>query len=384
MVLEQDYKKYFFYGDKNVICFDNSSTSKKLKKAIDMSNTYYEKNCTNIGRANNKFEYQNTKKVEEIRGKVADFLGVSKEEIFYSFGSTHSANLIAYSYGLQNLNDGDNILFCSNDHKSTTKPFEHIVNILKGFNKNIDIRNFTINNDGKYEENEIIKNIDDNTKMIILTHLHNKNGTEMNISDIVKKIKEKNSNTKIVLDITQSIGHIDVNLKDLNVDFAFFSGHKCFAETGIGITFIKKDIQDYMIEFLDGSGNNKFEKGTQNIAGIISLGESISFFEEIGIKNVEEYIEKITKYLITELSKNNKVIFDKNAQNNKCGIVTFEIENMDSDEVSAILADYNILVRTGNFCIRNSEENKIRVSLHIYNSIEEIDRFIKVLDKITM
>ena len=389
-----DVKKDFPYFDKETtIYFDNSSTTLKPRKVIEnanLNNIY----SFNASRGNNINVTNLNKKIEETREKVATFINASKEEIAFTSGSTESSNLIAYSYCLNNLKNEDEILICDKDHKSTILPFLNVCNYLKNQDINIVIKNIEIDYEGDYNEEDLFSKITDKTKMIVLTHIHNMYGLEMNIEYIVTNIRKINKDIVIVLDLSQSIGHIDINVQSLDIDIAYFSGHKMMAVQGVGVIYIYKEMQKYFSPFLIGGNYNQrqitnilnirqLECGTKNYSNILSLGDSIDYINNIGIGKIEQHIYELTRYLYDSLKKLNTVRFNKGINNCKCaigyGIISFNIDGINSSEASEILSDYNILVRAGDFCNTSNHENYIRVSLYIYNTKEEIDKFVELI-----
>lgn len=381
-------KDFKIFEDNKNIYFDSSSTTQKPNIVIQGINEYYNSYCSNTGRGNYKWENISTKKIDDVRQKVARFINANnKSEIIFTSGATFSSNMIAYSYGFNNLRDGDEIILCNEDHKSTILPWINLSETLKKLNINIKIISSLIDKQGDYKEDDLIQKINQSTKIVVLTHIHNVYGIEMNIEYIIKGIREKNSDCIIVLDASQSAGHINIDVKKLGVNFLYFSGHKMFADTGIGVLYASNKMLDKMNPFIVGGGydlkNNKFECGTQNISGIISLGLAIDYIQNVGIENIEEYLTYITGYLITRLNEIEEVEFEKGAAVCKCrigfGIVSFYIYNISSQDINDILKDNNIYVRTENYCTSRDFKNSIRVSLHIYNTKEEIDKFISLL-----
>jgi len=393
----EDIKKDFPALSQNIVYLDSSSTTQKPKCVIDAVNDYYSKHCSNSGRGNYEWTRITNNKIKEVRNKVAQFINADESEIVFTSGATESSNLIAYSYGLNCLKNGDEILFCSDDHKSTILPWINVMNILKKFGIEASSNEILIDKEGDYKEDDLISKITDKTKVVVLTHIHNVYGLEMDINVIVPRIKEKNSNCKIVLDCSQSVSHIKVDVKKLDIDFAYFSGHKMFADTGIGVCYIKNrtieelelykvgggiDVENMQLEAVRKS-NIMLESGTTNISGIISLGKAIDYINDIGIENIEKYMLFLTRYLYDELSKIPDIEFLKGIDKCSCnlgfGIISFKINGLDSSEVGEVLSDYGIYVRTGDFCKTIPDDNSIRVSLHIYNTKEDIDKLIKVL-----
>lgn len=302
--------------------------------------------------------------------------------------------MIAYSYCLNNFENDDEIILCDMDHKSTVLPFFNIVNILKGFGKNIKINNIPIHEHGDYVEPEIFSKVNEKTKMIILTHIHNMYGIEMNIDYIIENVRKINPNVIIVLDASQSIGHIKIDVSKLDVDMLFFSGHKMMSIQGVGILYIKKDLEKFKPFLIGGNFKNNdikkvkspkdLENGTLNVPAILSLKEAINSINELTIEKIEKNILVLTRYLYDSLSNIEAVEFNKGLASCDCraigyGIISFKINGHNSSEIGDILKDYNIIVRTGDFCSTSLNDDFIRISLYYYNTKEEIDKFIQIL-----
>ncbi|MBP3840521.1 MAG: aminotransferase class V-fold PLP-dependent enzyme [Bacilli bacterium] len=368
-----DLKEDFPMLDKDIVYLDSSNTSLTPNYVIDKINEYLKNYEYNYNRGNNDLSFKINNEVNITRRLVAEFINANVEEIIFTSGATSSANIITSDIAFYNLNDNDEILLCNLDHQSTINPWIELQDKFHKFNKNIIINEILIDVYGDYLEDDLISKVNDKTKYVILTHVHNVYGLEMNIKELVKRIKEKNHNTKIVLDASQSIGHIKVDVKDLDIDYMYFSGHKMFATTGIGVLYSKgRDFKEY-------------EKGTPNILGIISLGSAIEYINKIGISNIEDYIYKLTRYLYDQLLNIEKINFNKGISTCKCllgyGIISFRLNEITSDELNDILNDYKIYVRGSNFC-QVGQDNYIRVSLNIYNTKSDVDKLIKVIKHI--
>ena len=382
----EELRKDFPILNSNIVYLDSAATSQKPKKVIEY--------CSNIGRGNYDWARKANKKVEGTRKKVAKFINAKENEIIFTSGATDSSNLIAYSYMLNNLQNNDEILLCKEDHKSTIFPWMNLINILNKFKINIIEKEILIDVEGDYIEDDLISKINEKTKIVVLSHIHNVYGLEMEIEEIIPRIRIKNPNCKIVLDCSQSVGHINIDVKKLDVDFAYFSGHKMFAETGIGICYIKseniKEMKAYKVgggteeeEILTNKASEVLEAGTQNISGIISLGSAIDYINKIGIEDIEKYMLYLTRYLYEQLKLIPNIEFSKGIDKRSCilgyGIITFKIEGIDSSELGEILSDYGIYVRTGDFCKSGKSDDSIRVSLHVYNNKEDIDKLINII-----
>ncbi|MFA6860158.1 MAG: aminotransferase class V-fold PLP-dependent enzyme [Clostridia bacterium] len=392
-----DVKKDFGILKDDLIYLDSSSTSLKPNVVVDEICSFYSSCQMNAERGISNNTISIAKKIQETRKLVKDFICADNEdEITFTSGATESSNMIALSYGLKHLKNGDEILLCKGDHKSTVLPWLNVVEILKVFGINIVIKEILIDVEGDYKEQDLIGKVNDNTKVIVLTHIHNMYGLEMDIQKLIPQIREKNNNAIIVLDASQSVGHINVDVQKLNPEFLYFSGHKMFAGMGVGVLYTKRELLKEMQPFKIGGGfknenleikkGSDFESGTQNIAEILSLKKAIEYINSIGMQNIEYHIYEITRYLFDKLNLIKNIEFNKGVAMCKCalgyGIISFKINGISSSELGEILRDYNVVVRTGNFCNTSEKDDFVRVSLHVYNTKEDIDKFVKILNHI--
>ncbi|MBQ7307724.1 MAG: aminotransferase class V-fold PLP-dependent enzyme [Clostridia bacterium] len=404
MIIQDSIRDEFeILKDSEVIYFDNSATTQRPKRVLNAIDNYYKEYCANAGRGAYSWSNKVSKKVEATRKKVANFINCDKEEVFFTSGATHSSNMICYSYALANLKDGDEVMLCYTDHKSTVLPWINIKEVLAMFGVNIVIKEIFADAEGDYNEDLIIDTISEKTKIVVLTHIHNVYGIENNIEFITSQVKEKNQNTLIALDATQSVGHIKVDTKELLADFLYFSGHKMFAGNGVGVLYIKKDLQKLCRPFMVGGSFNKeepikteltalernsnfFECGTLNFPEIISLGEAIDFINELDINEISIRLFELTRYLYDKLKQIKEIEFDKGIDKCSCqigyGIISFRVEGILSSELGDILSDNNIFVRAGRHCSTTFTEETLRVSLQIYNTQNEIDIFVDTLKEI--
>jgi cysteine desulfurase/selenocysteine lyase len=392
----------FFQNNPDSIYFDNASTTQKPKIVLDAMTGYYTKYCANAGRGSYTIANQVTKEIEEIREKVKNFINAkSAEEIIFTSGATASLNTVAYAWGLHNLNDGDEVLVCFEDHDSNVLPWIQVKETLAKLGKKIKIIPFKNTSAGDASIEDIVTKITKKTRLIALTHVHNVYGIRTDVEILREKIDK---NILLSLDAAQSIGHITVDVQELGIDFLSFSGHKMFASTGVGVLWINKKIHKEIHPFLVGGGvtavqtGNRLaykklpyllEGGTENLAGIISLGAAIDFINEIGTEKIHERLIMLSQYLLAKLRQLKKIEFLPGIAYSKCavgyGTIAFNIEGITSQEAGFILNDHNIFVRTGTHCTGGGDDlnDSIRVSMHIYNTEEEIDKFIDVLKEIT-
>ena len=380
-------------NNKNLVYLDSSATSLKPKQVIDEINNYYNFYTANLHRGDYDNAITVNKKVEETRVLVKGFLNAKEEnEIIFTSGTTESLNMIVFSFMKYNLKENDEVLLTKTEHASNVLPWFVLEREIGIKVKYIPLKeNLTID----YEKLKEI--INDNTKVISIAHITNTVGDVREINKIRDIIHNKN--IYFVVDGAQSAGHIKVDVEESNIDFYAFSGHKMYADTGVGVLYAKKDLLEKMRPFKYGGGMNdtytieeyslkqvpyKFDAGTVNISGILSLRAAIIYINSIRIENITNYISNLSNFLYENLKniKNIKIYND----NFHTGIMIFNIDKVFSQDLSVFLNKYNICVRSGNHCSKLLKDfiltsNTCRVSLNIYNTKEDILKLVEVLNK---
>ncbi len=377
--------------NKSIIYFDNAATTFKPKCVIDSIVDYYSNYSANAHRGDYDISYEVDVMFENTREKVRNFINADKsEEIIFTSGATQSLNMIAKGFFEEYLNDDDEVLLTKAEHAS---------NILPWFNikKNIKIKYIELENDIVTIEN-VIKSITPKTKVISIAHITNVIGDERPIKEITKYAHNKG--ILVVLDAAQSIPHKKVDVKDLDIDFMVFSGHKVCGPTGIGVLYGKYNLLERLKPQNVGGGMNndfesnmkykyknlpyKLEAGTPNIAGVIGLGSAISYINKIGIDNIEKYVLDLRQYAIEKMLKlKNIEIYNKNI---KSSTIVFNVKGVFSQDASTYLNKNGINVRAGNHCAKILKDeigvtNTCRISFYFYNTKEEVDALIKVLEE---
>lgn len=382
-----------FLNNKNLVYLDSSATSLKPKQVIDEINNYYNFYTANLHRGDYDNAITVNKKVEETRVLVKGFLNAKEEnEIIFTSGTTESLNMIVFSFMKYNLKENDEVLLTKTEHASNVLPWFVLEREIGIKVKYIPLKeNLTID----YEKLKEI--INDNTKVISIAHITNTVGDVREINKIRDIINNKN--IYFVVDGAQSAGHIKVDVEESNIDFYAFSGHKMYADTGVGVLYAKKELLEKMRPFKYGGGMNdtytieeyslkqvpyKFDAGTVNISGILSLKAAVEYINNIGIDNITNYISNLSNFLYENLKnvKNIKIYND----NFHTGIMIFNIDKVFSQDLSVFLNKYNICVRSGNHCSKLLKDfiltsNTCRVSLNIYNTKEDILKLVEVLNK---
>jgi len=376
----------FFNHHPDLVYLDSASTTHKPQVVIDAIIKFYSHDNANSGRASYPLATTQTTAVAETREVVREFLGAeSCNEIIFTSGATAAFNHLVWSLANHELKDGDEILYCPLDHISFITPIKHVVEELKKRGVFVNLIPYTIRSTGGIDIDDIKEKITPQTKVIWATHVHNIFGSDSVISEL-RDLLDRN-NTLIVLDATQSVGHIPVNVQLLKVDALVCAGHKMLAGTGIGILYLRESIQERIPPLFSGSGEG-YEVGTHHLAGITSLRAAINYLNNLSMEAVHQHLSELTQYALTQLRTVPNILFTPGPHFWNCkggnGIISFKLRNIPATEVGFILAEHNICVRTGNHCTFATEEysDTIRISIHIYNTTKDIDRLISILKTI--
>lgn len=383
----------FFKNNKNVVYLDTAASSIKLDKAIDLENKYYKENGTNVFRGAYNLSYLSTKDYELAREKTAKFINASFDEIVFTKGTTQSLNLIANSAS-NFLKKGENMITSYQEHNSSYLPWYNQSKKI-GFK----IKYINTKKDNIIDIKEIIKLIDDKTRVIQIAFVSNTLGYIAPIKEIAKICRKRN--IILITDAAQAASHIKIDVKDLDVDFLAFSSHKMYGPTGLGILYGKKDSLKLLSPYEFGgemvqtvskdsvlykTPPYNLEAGTPPIAQAIGFIKAIEFLETIGLENIHNYEKELAEYCFLKLSKIKDVlIVNKQVQS---GIISFNLKDIHPHDAASGYDMYNICLRAGLHCAglfmekNNLENGTIRLSLGIYNTKKDIDKFISATKKI--
>ena len=355
-------------------------------------------------RAVHTLSLEATELYENARKKIAQFINAKDSaEIVFTRGTTEAINLVAYSWGLRNLKKGDEVLVSLMEHHSNIVPWKLISRITGS-----TIKYARINKDGSLNYADFQSKISNRTKLVSLSHVSNVTGLINDIKTLARLAHENGA--KVFVDGAQSVPHIPVNVLDLDVDFLAFSGHKMLGPTGIGALYGKKALLEKMNPFQGGgemikdvlfnqkTGNCaidwndipwKFEAGTPNICGAIGLMEAIKYLQNIGMSEVLKHEKMLTEYALKRMQSccSKLVLYGSSDPANKCGIMPFGILGLSSHDVALFLDNYGIMIRSGFHCAQPLHQvfelqSSARASFYIYNTREEIDRFVQILREI--
>ena len=375
----------------DLIYLDNGATTFKPKCVLEAMNDYYENYSANAHRGDYSISYKVDVAYENARVKVAKFINAEIDEVVFTSGATESLNVIATGFFGNLLEEGDEIIISDAEHASNVLPWFRLANKVGAVIKYVPL------DANLHVTLENIKSVvTPRSKVISLAGITNVVGDVRPIKEICKFAHQ--NNMFVVCDGAQSVPHTKTDVKDLDVDFLAFSGHKMCGPTGVGVLYGKKELLESVEPLSLGGGMNesfdsekeiylkelpqRLEAGTPNIAGVIGLGAAVDYLDKIGMDTISIYEQKLKKYMMDKLEKIPYIqIVNEEADS---GIVAFNVEGIFSQDVAYYLNKYNICVRAGNHCAKILKKaigvkNTIRVSLYFYNTKEEIDALVELL-----
>lgn len=379
-----------------LIYLDSAATSQMPVSVEEKIRGFNETSRANVHRGVHTLGVKATKLYEKSRQKVADFIGASSaKEVIFTSGCTDSLNLVAASFGEQNIQAGDEIVVSIMEHHSNLLPWQQLAKRKKARLKFIEI-----SKDGRLDLNGLKNKISSKTKLVALTHVSNVLGTINPIKEVIALAHEKGAIA--LIDGAQAVGHFPVNVTDLGADFYAFSGHKMFAPTGIGVLYGKSELLDKMLPYRLGGEMianvtrdgatwaevpQKFEAGTPNISGAIGLAAAIDYLNSIDLQLVKEHETELTAYALKKLSKiSGLTIYGPKESYERTGVISFNLKGIHPHDLATALDLDGIEVRAGHHCAQPlmeslETESTVRASLSIYNNKNDIDKLTSSLQE---
>ena len=381
--------------DQPLIYLDNAATTQKPQQVIEAITNYYQDYNANVYRGIHTLSGESTEVFDSVRQQVADFIGAKeKEEIIFTSGTTASINDCARSLSFL-IEEGDEILLTAMEHHSNIIPWQQLAK-----EKGAHLRYAELSSDGEMDLEDFKEKLTSNTKIVAFTHVSNTLGTINPVKKMTQLAHEVGA--IVVVDGAQAVSHFQIDVEELDVDFYAFSAHKMYGPTGIGVLYGKRkwleafnpaNFGGEMIEYVGENEStwaaipHKFEAGTPNISGVIGLGAAIRYIENIGLKNIEAYEQKLTNYLLAQLEELEWVqVYGPLDSESRSGVVMFNLEDVHSHDLATALDLDGIAIRAGHHCAqilmrRLGIVASARASLCFYNSKEEIDQFIQSLTR---
>lgn len=393
-----DFRKDFdILNSGDYVYFDNAATSQRPRQVLDAVSDFYKTSNANPLRGLYDLSMAATEKYENARAVVADFIGASRpEEIIFTRNTTESLNLVAYSYGLENVHEGDDIVITVMEHHSNMLPWQMVAKKCKA-----NLVYMEPTEDGTITKEEYESKITEKAKIVAVGHVSNVMGVTNPIKEIAAYAHSKGA--IMVVDGAQSAPHMHVDVKDLGADFFALSGHKMLAPMGIGALYGRYELLEKMQPFLTGGEMieyvtredatyaeipHKFEAGTVNAGDAVGLAEAIKYLKNVGFDTIKEQEEKLTTLLMEGLKKMPYIkVYGSEDPAKHCGIVTFTMEGVHPHDMASVLNDDHVCIRAGHHCAQPLMQfigagSTARASVYFYNTEEEVEIFLDKLSKV--
>ncbi|GAA0109552.1 cysteine desulfurase [Clostridium tertium] len=379
---------------KRIVYLDSAATTQKPISVINSIKNYYEQSNANPHRGAYELSVLATEAYDEAREKVKKFINAKyREEIIFTKNATESFNLLAMSYGMNFISEGDEIVISIAEHHSNLIPWQQVAKA-----KGAILKYMYTDENGEITEDEVRSKISEKTKIVSITHVSNALGTINPVKEIAEYAHSKGA--IVIVDGAQSVPHMKVDVRDIDADFLVIAGHKLLAPMGIGVLYGKKELLEKMPPLMFGGDMveyvyeqettfnvlpYKFEAGTQNVEGAVGLSKAIDYLNEIGMDNIEKIEKELMTYAYEEMSKLEYVkIYGPKDIDKRGGVLSFEIDGVHPHDVASIFDTFGVCIRAGNHCaqplMRYMGINATsRASLYFYNTKEDVDRLIEAV-----
>lgn len=381
---------------KRIAYLDSAATTQKPIAVIEAIKDYYEKINANPHRGAYELSVLATEAYDEAREKVRKFINAEGfEEIIFTKNATEAFNLVAMSYGMNFINEGDEIVISIAEHHSNLIPWQQVARA-----KGAILKYMYTNENGELTEEEIKSKITDKTKIVSVTQVSNALGAINPVKEIAEYAHSKGA--IVIVDGAQSVPHMKVDVRDINADFLIIAGHKLLAPMGIGVLYGKKNLLEKMPPLMFGGDMveyvyeqettfnvlpYKFEAGTQNVEAAVGLSKAIDYLNEIGMENIEKYEKELVSYALDKMNKLEYVkVYGPKEVEKRGGVISFQIEGVHPHDVASIFDTFGVCIRAGNHCaqplMRYMGINATsRASIYLYNDKEDVDRLVEAIEK---
>lgn len=396
MDIEKIREEFTLLQNREIAYLDSGATTQKPQQVIKAVEEFYQRYNANPHRGAYELSVEATNLYEETRQKIARFINAKEsEEIIFSKNATESLNLIAYSYGMDNLKKDDEVVISIMEHHSNLVPWQMVTKKTES-----KLTYMYINEQFELTKEEIESKITDQTKIVGITHISNVLGTINPVKEIIEYAHKKGA--IVIVDASQSIPHMKIDVQDLDADFLVFSGHKMLAPLGVGVLYGKKEILNKMSPFLMGGDMieyvyeqdttfaplpNRFEAGTQNVGGVVGLGAAIDYMNDLGYETIQQREQELTGYALQRLAQLNYMnLYVTPNRENHSSVISFNMKGIHPHDVASILDSNNVAIRSGNHCAQPlmrflQTDSTCRASLSFYNTKEDIDQLVQGIEK---
>ncbi len=374
---------------------DTASSAQKPLIVLESMRDIIEHYYANVHRGLYHFSQVSTRSFENVRGKVADFIGGQEREIVFTRNTTESINLVVQSYGRTFLKAGDEVILSEMEHHANIVPWQILRDQI-----GIVIKTIPVTDDGMLDLSALDHLLTDRTRFVSLTHISNALGTINPVKDIVTRVKSYRDDIRILIDGSQAVVHARVDVTDIGCDFYVFTGHKLYGPTGVGVLWGRYDVLESMPPYQGGgdmidtvsferttykSAPYKFEAGTPAIIQVIGLGAAIDYLRVIGMEDISTHERKLYDYAMAGLSSVQGLTFQGRAAH-KAPIISLTATWAHGSDIAMILDKSGVAVRTGHHCCmplmsRLGIDGTVRVSIGLYTNTQDIDECIKGIKK---
>ncbi|MGI0081788.1 MAG: cysteine desulfurase [Nitrosopumilaceae archaeon] len=385
------------HNDKPLVYFDNAATTQKPIQVIDAIHNYYVNYNSNIHRAVHQLAQEATAAYELTRDKVAKLINAkSREELVFVRGTTEAINLVSYSWGRQNVNKDDIVVTTEYEHHSNIVPWQLLTK-----ERQAKLQYIGVDDNGELILDQLDEYLDTGrVKLVTFSQMSNVLGTISPTEEIIRRCHKKG--VKVLVDAAQSVPHMKVDVQKLDCDFFAFSAHKMLGPTGVGVLWTRREILDGMQPF-NGGGDMirevhkyettwndlpyKFEAGTPNIADVIGFSTAIDYLERIGMDKVREHEVELTKYALDKISAVKGItLYGTPDITKRGGVISFNLGDIHPHDLATIIDEDGIAIRSGHHCAQVLMERlnvsaTSRASFYIYNTKDEVDAFIRSLNR---
>lgn len=382
------------YG-KPLVYLDNAATSQKPQCVIDAMSGFYEKHCANVHRGVHRLSELATVDFEKARDKVKNFINApSVQEIVFTKGTTEGINLVASTYGRQNIGAGDEIIVSEMEHHSNIVPWQMLAQ-----EKGAILRVAPIDDNGEFIFEEFAALLNAKTKIVAITHVSNALGTVTPLKKIIAASHAHGA--VVVVDGAQAVPHCQVDVTDLDCDFYAFSAHKMYGPTGTGVLYGKQKWLESMPPYQGGGdmiasvtfakttyakAPAKFEAGTPNIAGVIGLGAAIDFMQRVGVQNIAKVENDLLQYASVAVDAVPGLRKIGTAKH-KASVLSFVLKHVHPHDISSLLDRQGVAIRAGHLCAQPVMQRfqvpaLCRASFALYSTRQEVDVLVKSLIKV--
>lgn len=380
-----------------LVYLDNAATAQKPWKVLDAVAQFYERDNANVHRGIHELSRRATEEFEDARARIASFMNASEPaEIIWTRGTTEAINLVAGTWALDNVGEGDEILISTMEHHSNIVPWQ-----LVAERTGAKVRYIEMDDQGRLLLDQLSDVLGERTKIVSLAHISNALGTVNPIAEITRRVHDVGA--LMMIDGAQAGPHRPVDVQELGCDFYAISGHKMCGPTGIGVLWARRELLEEMspyqgggemIRIVERDGStwaevpHKFEAGTPNIAGAVGMAAAADFLEEVGFDEIAEHERTVVRYAVEQLSQVPGLrIYGPASLDERSGVISFTLGDAHPHDISTILDSEGVAVRAGHHCAQLVMRHfgvaaTARASFYLYNTTDEVDRLVEALDTV--